>query len=254
MELSFIEYSFIFVGVFFAGVIDSIAGGGGLITIPLYIFFGVPESLILGTNKTVSTIGGLTAVTRFIKNKAIVWKEGAIAISFSIVGALLGAKASNYLSSQYMLYILLVILPVILLLNKKLDFKREDKESDLSLTSIILRTSWIGLCIGFYDGFFGPGTGTFLMIAFFLFLQFNIVQASATGRIVNFSSNISSFIYFSSTGRVAWEVAAVGVVASILGNYIGSGLVLTRAKDIIKPIFNIVLVLLFGKCLMTIFS
>jgi len=249
MDFSYVQYILIFFGVLLAGIIDSIAGGGGLITIPLYISIGVPESLILGTNKTASTMGGLMAITRFIKNKAVVWKEGSIALVCSIVGAFLGAQVSTYLSSKYMIYILLVVLPIILLLNKKLNFEREEIETELNLKTIIFRTTLIGLVIGFYDGFFGPGTGTFLLIALFLFLNFNVLQASATGRIINFSSNIASFIYFAFNGKVMWEVAFVAIAGSILGNWIGSGLVLTKAKDVIKPVFNFVIILLLGKCI-----
>ncbi|OUR98713.1 hypothetical protein A9Q84_04685 [Halobacteriovorax marinus] len=249
MEFSYVQYALIFFGVLLAGIIDSIAGGGGLITIPLYISIGVPESLILGTNKTASTVGGLMAISRFIKNKAIVWKEGSIALVCSIIGSFAGAQVSNYLSSKYMIYILLFILPVILLLNKKLNFEREEISSELDLKTIVFRTTLIGLILGFYDGFFGPGTGTFLLIALFLYLNFNVLQASATGRIINFSSNISSFIYFAYSGRVMWEVALIAIVGSVLGNWIGSGLVLTKAKDVIKPVFNFVIVLLLGKCI-----
>jgi uncharacterized membrane protein YfcA len=249
VDFSYIEYIIIFIGTLFAGVIDSIAGGGGLITIPLYISIGVPEALILGTNKTASSIGGIFAVSRFIKNKAIVWKEASIAIGFSVVGSLIGAQASNYLSSKYMIYILLAVLPIILILNKKLNFEREEITTNLKLKTIIIRTSIIGITLGFYDGFFGPGTGTFLLIAFFLFLNFNVLQASATGRVINFSSNISSFIYFAYSGKIMWEVALIAIVGSILGNWIGSGLVLTKAKDVIKPVFNLVIVLLLGKCI-----
>jgi uncharacterized membrane protein YfcA len=253
MDFSILQYVFVFIGVLFAGIIDSIAGGGGLITIPLYISIGVPESLILGTNNTASSIGGLFAISRCIKNKAVAWREASIAIGFSVVGSFIGAQVSNYLSSRYMIYILLAVLPLILLLNKKLNFERKEVTSSLSLKTIVIRTTVIGFTLGFYDGFFGPGTGTFLLIALFLFLNLNALQASATGRIINFSSNISSFIYFAYTGRVMWEVAIVAVAGSILGNWIGSGLVLTKAKDIIKPVFNLVIVLLLVKCIYSLF-
>jgi len=249
MEFSYLQNALLFFGVLLAGIIDAIAGGGGLITIPLYISLGVPESLILGTNKTASTMGGLIAITRFIKSKAIVWKEGSIAIVFSVIGSFSGAQVSNYLSAKYMIYILLFILPIILLLNKKLNFERAEISKQLNLKAIILRTTLIGLVIGFYDGFFGPGTGTFLFIVLFLFLNFNVLQASATGRVINFSSNISSFIYFASHGKVMWEVAIIAIIGSALGNWIGSGLVLKKAKSVIRPVFNLVIILLLGKCI-----
>lgn len=249
MDFSALQFIMLFLGVFFAGLIDSVAGGGGLITIPLYISLGVPEHLILGTNKTVSTIGTSTAVCRFIRNKAIAWKEGIIAICFSLCGSVLGAKSSHLLSSEYMSYLLICVLPIILFLNKKMDFKTKRTEKALEFSQIIIRASLIGFIIGFYDGFFGPGTGTFLLIALFIGLKLNAKSASATGRLINFSSNIASFIYFFINGKVAWEIAIVAISASVLGNWVGSGLVLTKAKDVIKPVFNGVVILLLGKCL-----
>lgn len=253
-ELSTTQYIITFIGVFVAGLIDSIAGGGGLITIPLYISIGLPDHLILGTNKTVSSMGSLMAITRFIKNKAIVWREAGISIFFAVIGSFLGARISGVLSSHYMMYLLMLILPLIIILNKKLDFDRADIPRDLDLKTVVWRTTLIGLLIGFYDGFFGPGTGTFLFICLFLFLRLNPIEAGATGRVINFSANVSSFIYFAFSGRVAWELAAVAIVASVLGNYIGSGLVLTKARHVIKPVFNFVVVLLFGKCIYTLFG
>lgn len=252
MDFSLVQFIILFVGVFFAGLVDSIAGGGGLITLPLYISLGVPDHLILGTNKTVSTIGTSTAVLRFIKNKAIAWREGLIAISFSLCGSVLGAKSSHLLSSEYMSYLLVFILPIILFLNKGTDFSVEQTKGALELPQIIIRSSLIGFVIGFYDGFFGPGTGTFLLIALFLGLRLNVKSASATSRLINFSSNMASFIYFFINGKVVWEIAIVAIFASILGNWVGSGLVLSKAKEIIKPIFNGVVLLLFGKCLYTV--
>jgi uncharacterized membrane protein YfcA len=254
VEYELYHYIFVFFGVFFAGIVDSIAGGGGLITIPLYIAVGVPESLILGTNKTVSSVGALTAITRYIRSKAIAWKEGSIAICFSIIGSIIGAKTSSLLSTDYMMYLLLIILPTLLFLGKRIDFSKDEIKSKLNRNEIILRSSLIGLFIGFYDGFFGPGTGTFLIVSIFLFLHLHALRANATARVINFSSNIASFFYFAATGSIDFTIAFVGTGANILGNWLGSGLVLTKAKDIIKPVFNFVLILLFMKVLYSLLS
>ncbi|WP_127716825.1 TSUP family transporter [Halobacteriovorax sp. HLS] len=253
-ELEIYQYLIIFVGVFFAGLVDSIAGGGGLITIPLYISVGLPESLILGTNKSVSSIGTFSSITRFIRNKAIKWKEGSIAIVFSLTGAFIGARASKVLSSEYMIYILIVVLPLLLFLGKKINFNRDEVSEKLNNFQLFFRSALTGLCIGFYDGFFGPGTGTFLIIALFLFLRMNALNANATARVLNFTSNIASFIYFASAGSIAWKVTLIGAIGSILGNWIGSGLILTRSKDVIKPVFNFVLLILFIKCIHTLYT
>ena len=146
-----------------------------------------------------------------------------------------------------MLYLLLIITPLILVLNHFQTKKSKDSEVQVTTAGIIKATG-IGFVLGSYDGFFGPGTGTFFIIALVWFLNFNLKSASANARLLNYASNFSAFISFLILGKIIWSVAALGIVASLVGNYFGSQMMMKNADKIIKPIFTFVLVLLMCKC------
>ncbi|PLX91924.1 MAG: hypothetical protein C0619_06865, partial [Desulfuromonas sp.] len=118
----------------------------------------------------------------------------------------------------------------------------------LSQAQINLRASLAGLVLGGYDGIFGPGTGTFLLLAFMLLLHMSTREASANARIVNSASNVSAFVYFLIQGKVFWPVAVVAICGSICGNWLGSGMVINNADRVVVPVFRFVLTLLMLKC------
>ncbi|EQC44865.1 TSUP family transporter [Bacteriovorax sp. Seq25_V] len=247
MELSLIQYVILFVLVGFAGFVDSIAGGGGLITIPTYISLGVPSELILGTNKCVSTTGGTMAIFRYLKSKSINLHVMVYGVIAGIIGSYTGAYFSKFLDNQKMVYLLIILVPVILYLNYKRSKIKPDQVNDLTKKQMIARIALIGLVIGCYDGFFGPGTGTFLIISISIFLHMEMVKASPNARIINFSSNISAFIYFIFKGAIAWKIASVAIFGSLLGNYLGSGHVIKGNTKVVSIIFNLVLIALLLK-------
>ncbi|SMF28530.1 TSUP family transporter [Pseudobacteriovorax antillogorgiicola] len=249
MELSFLELGVMFALIGFAGFVDSIAGGGGMITIPTYLALGVPPDLVLGTNKTVSTTGTSIAVFRFAKNKAILWKLMAGAIVLSMLGSYIGASLSKYLSRSMMTGILLVVIPAILLIQRKIDIRAKASEGVKGFDrTLAIKAAVIGFVIGGYDGLFGPGTGTFLLIAFVLFVNMDYRQASANGRIINYISNLSAFFVFLYEGRIYWPVVGVALIAAMIGNYLGSGMVLNNAEKVVRPVFQVVLIALLAKC------
>lgn len=255
MDLFIWQYVFLFFMVGLAGFIDSMVGGGGLITIPTYLALGVPAELILGTNKCVSTTGGTIAIARFIKNKAINFKLLKFAVITGLIGSIIGATLSRHLENHMMIYILLFISPIVLFLNYKRSKIRltNSQSPTISSEQMILRTSLIGFFIGGYDGFFGPGTGIFLIFAFIYFLNFSIVEASPNARIINYASNLAAFIYFLVKGAILWKVAFVAILGSMTGNYLGSGQVLKGNTKILTIIFNVVLVSLLAKSIFDIF-
>lgn len=247
MDIALWQYVFIFVLIGFSGFIDSIAGGGGLVSIPAYLAVGLPAEFILGTNKCVSSSGATLAVFRYIVNKTIVWHIMLYAIACALFGSAIGASLSRYLSKEIMFALLLVVIPVIFLLQYRQAKKGESDASGIP-AGAVFRASLIGLLIGGYDGLFGPGTGTFMLLAFMAFLNFSARQASANARIVNYASNVSALIYFLAQGRIFWPIAVVAIAGSICGNWIGSGLVLKSADKVVMPVFRLVLVLLMVKC------
>lgn len=244
-ELTLLNYTGIFILIAFSGFVDSIAGGGGLISIPTYIIFGIPAENLLGTNKTVSTTGTTLAVFRYIKEKRIDWNTTGYAVIFSLLGSYFGARYSYILSKELMTYILIGIVPFILFLN----FRLNEKPDSTQVRYLLVKSSLIGLIIGSYDGFFGPGTGSFLIFAFVTLLHWDFGKASANARVINYASNLSAFIFFLTSGKILWAVALVAICASIIGNWFGSGLVISKSSKIVKPMFNSVLCLLLLKCI-----
>lgn len=248
MDLTLIQYFFLFALVAFAGFVDSIAGGGGLITVPTYMALGVPAEFILGTNKCVSTTGGTLSIFRYIKNGVVDFKLMIYGIGTGFLGSLIGARLSTVLDNDKMVYLLIIVVPIIITLNYfKSKIVADRKE--IPTNSLILRTLLIGLVIGCYDGFFGPGTGTFLIIAMVFFLNMSMVEASPNARVINFTSNVSAFLFFLFKGMILWKVAAIAILASLTGNHLGSGVVLKGNHRLVQYVFNFVLVLLLLKSL-----
>jgi len=247
MEIELWQYAAVFLLVGFAGLIDSIAGGGGLITVPTYLALGMPAELILGTNKCVSSCGTSFAVFRYIRSGTIIWRTVVFAIGAALLGSAIGASLSAYLSRSHIFSLLLVVIPILFYLQAR-HLRVQSLQIELTRRQVIVRASLAGLLIGGYDGIFGPGTGTFLLLAFMVFLHMSTREASANARIVNYSSNISAFIYFLIQGRIFWPIALVAIAGSICGNWLGSGLVISNADRVVVPVFRFVLMLLMLKC------
>ncbi len=247
MDIALWQYAAIFLLIGFAGLIDSIAGGGGLVSVPTYMAVGMPPEFILGTNKCVSSSGTTLAVYRYVSNKAILWHTMVFSIVAALIGSAIGANLSRHLSKDIMFVILLVVIPVIFLLQVR-QGRLETAKKTLAPGIAACRAAAIGLVVGGYDGLFGPGTGTFLLLAFMAFLNMTTREASANARIVNYASNLSAFFFFLFQGRIFWPIAAVAIAGSICGNWIGSGLVLKNADKVVVPVFRFVLLLLLVKC------
>ncbi len=247
MKIEIWQYVTVFFLIGFSGFIDSIAGGGGLISVPTYLALGMPPSLILGTNKCVSSTGTTFAVFRYVKNRTIIWQTVVYAIVAALLGSAIGASLSSYLSRRLIFTLLLIVIPVLLYLQAK-HMKPQLEHSELTRQQTVSRALAAGFFIGGYDGIFGPGTGTFLLVVFLIFLHMGTREASANARIVNYASNVSAFIYFLLHGRIFWPVALVAIIASVCGNWLGSGLVIRDADRVVVPVFRFVLLLLMLKC------
>lgn len=247
MDIGFWHYLSIFILIGFSGFIDSIAGGGGLISVPSYLAIGLPAEFVLGTNKCVSSSGTTLAVFRYVINRTIVWRVTVYAIVAALIGSAIGASLSRYLSREVMFVLLLIVIPLIFILQYLQSVKGQDSAEGMPASGAV-RAGLIGLLIGGYDGIFGPGTGTFMLLAFIAFLNFTPLQASANARIVNYASNVAAFVYFLFQGSIYWPVAVVAIAGSLCGNWVGSGLVINNADRIVMPVFRFVLTLLLLKC------
>lgn len=232
----------------FAGLVDSAAGGGGLISLPAYLFAGLPVHYTYGTNKFSAACGTTFATLRFFKSGAMDLKVGLLAAAGSFVGSGLGSRLVLLLSEQALRTMMLVILPVaavLILWRRKLPDENRD-DGVMSGRKALLAVA-IGLGIGLYDGLFGPGTGTFAIIAFTTLMGFDLRTASGNAKVLNLASNYASLVTYLSSGLVVFSIGIPCALSGIVGNLIGSRLALTRGARFIRPMMLVVLVLLLGK-------
>ena len=253
MDFSITTKIFVCVAVFLAGFVDSIAGGGGLISLPAYYAAGIPPHMALGTNKFSSSCGTTIATVVYIKNKRYHLKSAICAVLCGFIGSSIGSRLTLVLDEIYLKYTLLVLVPIIAVftvMNKNFD---KPKEKNLSNTAVILISCAIGFFLGMYDGFFGPGMGMFLMLAFTTFLGIDMLTANGNAKIVNLASNIAALTTFILNGKVVYSIAIPAACCNIIGNFLGSKLAIKNGSKIVKPIVLVVMVLLLLKVAMDLF-
>ena len=231
--------------VFLGGLIDAVAGGGGLITLPAYLLAGLPPHVASATNKCGNVFGTLLSTGRFLKHGDIHIPTAVVGALGALAGAWMGAKLNLLVSEQVLYWLMLIVVPVmaVFLLFKR-DFGTEDRSDQFGKLRLLFMSALIGLGVGAYDGFFGPGAGTFLMLAFSGLCKFDLLKASGNTMAANSASNLASLITFAMAGKVMWSVGIPAAVCGIAGNYVGSGLALKKGAKIIRPMFFVVLVLL----------
>lgn len=250
MEITYQTFLIVCPFLFLAGLIDAIGGGGGLISLPAYLIAGLPPHAAVATNKLSSACGTTLATCRFIRNGLVNFKLAVPSVIAAIIGSSIGANLSLLIDEDIMLYIMIAILPIcaFLVLNKKLFHDSDNTEIALDKRTYLTATI-AALFIGMYDGFYGPGTGTFLIIAFTVFAKLNIKNANAQAKVINLTSNITSLIVFLLNGEVIIPVGLAAAVCNMIGGYIGAGLVMKNGAKIIKPSIICVLILLALKIL-----
>ena len=236
--------------LFLAGFVDAIGGGGGLISLPAYLLAGVPIHQTIATNKLSSTCGTALATVRFIREGLVNWKIAVPTIVFAMAGSSLGANLSMRVSESVMEKILFIVLPVVafIVLNPKI-FHDNDAgtvrlDRKLWMTAIVS-----AFLVGIYDGFYGPGTGTFLIIAFTVFAKLDIRTANAQTKVINLTTNITSLAIFLMNGQAVILLGLAAAVCNMAGNYVGANLALTKGSKITRPVILLVLALLFLKIL-----
>ena len=236
--------------VFVAGIVDSLAGGGGLITLPAYLAAGLDPALVLGTNKLASSLG--TIVSSFRYQKAVKLEASVVlpALAASLIGSFLGARLALILDPALLRPILLGALPAAAYLVLAGSSLRAPKDAEpLTPREVAARASAVSLPIGCYDGFFGPGTGTFFAIAFSRLCRWDLLQATAAAKILNLVSNVAALTAFLAAGRVHLALGLAMGALSVAGNAVGSGLGIRKGSAAIRPFLAAVCVALFFKVL-----
>ncbi len=235
--------------VFLAGFVDAVAGGGGLISLPAYYLTGMPAHLAIGSNKFSSCVGTAFSTGRFLKDGSINPKVAATSATFALMGSFAGARLALVLDDHFLRVTMLVLLPaaaVFILFSKKKSEQDICTFDSISENHAMVLSGLIGIVLGVYDGFFGPGTGTFLIIAYTTLLGFDFKTACGNTKVVNLSSNLAAVITFIAAGKITYAVAVPAAVCSIAGHWIGSGLAIKKGAKFIRPVMLIVLVLLFS--------
>ncbi len=234
--------------VFLGGFVDAVAGGGGLISLPAYMIAGLPVHFAIGTNKLSSGMGTTVATVKLARGGHIPWKKAVFCVAAALVGSSLGAKLALLVDAEIFKRIMLVILPLTAwyLLRHK-NFERRGKE--LSLTRTILYAACIALVIGMYDGFYGPGTGTFLILLLTSVAGFKLDEANGVAKSINLTTNLTSLTVYALNAKVIFALGAVAGLFGIAGNCIGVTSFENKGSKAVRPIMLGVLTLFFIRIL-----
>jgi len=229
----------------FAGFVDSIAGGGGLITLPVLLSVGIPPHLALGTNKLQSSFGSFTAASNYTRKGLVDIKGVLPGIFFTACGAVIGTITIQHLSAGFLgQFIPIMLVTVFLYFLFSPDLGAVDKKA---MMPEMLFYGITGLLLGFYDGFFGPGTGSFWMVAFVLSLGINLKSATAHTKIMNFASNFVALVVFIFGNNVLFTAGIVMGFCQVLGAFIGSNLVIIKGVRFVRVFFLTVVALTIVK-------
>jgi uncharacterized membrane protein YfcA len=249
MDLAPHTYLILFAVGIVAGTVDSIAGGGGLITVPALLSAGLPPAMALGTNKLQSTFGSFSATHYHYSKKTFDPSKIKALILFTFLGSALGTFLIQTMDPSMLnkaIPFMLMGFAVYFSLSPRLGDVDSHQRMHYTAFSVAM-----GSVIGFYDGFFGPGTGSFWALAFVSLLGFNLSKATAHSKVLNFVSNITSLAVFLMGGKIIWTVGLLMGAGQFIGARIGSHLVIKKGTRLIKPLLIAISLIMSIKLLLT---
>lgn len=247
-DLSIITFLIVCPLTFLGGFVDAVAGGGGLISLPAYMIAGLPVHNAIATNKLSSGMGTTVATYRLASLGYIPWRKAALCIVMAIIGSSTGAKLALMVDADLFKKLMLVIIPltaIYVMRNKNMDEPKEplgDRET-------VIRASLVALLIGVYDGFYGPGTGTFLILLLSGFAHISLKESNGIAKSINLTTNLSSLAVYLMNGKVIILLGLAGGLFGIAGNYIGVTFFKNKGAKAVRPLMIIVLVIFFIKIL-----
>lgn len=236
-----------------AGFVDAIAGGGGLLSLPAYLMTGMPVHAAIATNKLSSCMGTALATFRFAAKGFIRLKEALPCAGAALLGSALGAQLVMFVSEEPLRWILLIVVPLTALYivrPKSLHESGKPYSIHKTLTYAVL----LSFGIGAYDGFYGPGTGTFLMLGFVALVHMNINQSAGLAKVVNLATNCAALVVFLLHGQVWIVLGVVAGCCNVIGAWIGVNCFTGKGIAIVKPLMLVVLVIFFIKTLIDLIS
>ena len=230
-----------------AGFVDAIAGGGGLIALPVLLWVGLPPQVALGTNKLQSACGTALAAWRYGRAGLLRWRTLAPGLAITLSASALGALAVTKIDATFLRHLIPVLLiGIAVWLWLKPDLGAQPRPPRLSASGFAVV---FGIALGFYDGFFGPGAGSFWTIACLLLLGLDLPAATGHTKAMNLASNLGALAIFLAVGKVRYDIAAVMIAGQIIGARLGSGMVIARGTRFIRPIFLTVVLALAARLL-----
>ena len=241
---TFYTYRLVCPLTFLAGLVDAVAGGGGLISLPAYLIAGLPVHNAIATNKMSSSMGTTIATVRYGMSGFIPWKIALFCAVFAMVGSNIGANLALLLSDRVFKIVMLVILPLTawyVLRGRALDGEREA----FTAKKTTLIAMGIALAVGVYDGFYGPGTGTFLLLGLTALGHMPLQEANGTTKVINLTSNITALTVFLINGKVLLPLGIVAGLFNVAGNYLGARMFEKGGAKAVKPVMIVVLVIFF---------
>lgn len=248
MELKLIQFLIVCPLVFFAGFVDAVAGGGGLISLPAYILAGLPIHFAIGTNKISSCMGTTIATAKYARSGFIPWKYAIGCVIFALIGSSCGAKLALLVSDRYFKILILVLLPLIAAYVFKGKSMREDL-APLPFWQTAAISCAVSLVIGVYDGFYGPGTGIFIILLLTALAHMSLREANGLCKAINLSTNVAAIAVYFTSGKVLLPLGLTAGLFSILGNYIGALCFEKKGVRFVKPLMLLVLAIFFIKIL-----
>ncbi len=243
--MSWTQYLIVCPLVFLGGFVDAIAGGGGLISLPAYLIAGLPVHMSIGTNKISSAMGTTLTTWKFWKAGYIKPKLCLLCAVFALIGSAGGANLALLVSDRVFKIILLFVLPLTALYvfkSKAMDTAGKDP---LSPGKTALIASVLALVIGVYDGFYGPGTGTFLLLLLTGLAHMSLNDAAGTTKVINLSTNIAALVTYLVNGQVWLPLGITAGLFGIAGNYMGARSFVSKGSKIVKPLIAVVLAIFF---------
>lgn len=246
-ELSLTAYLIVCPLIFIGSFMDAIAGGGGLITLPAYILAGIPMHSALATNKLSSVIGAVVSAFRFWRSRLVDLRFMALPVLSALGGSAIGARLTLMVDEKYLEYLLLFVLPAAayaVLRPKAFD---DSKAGSLPRTRAMVLASLVSFLVGGYDGFYGPGTGTFLILLYMSVVKMDIRNASGSAKVINLASNVAATSMFLLSGKMYIALGLTAGIFSIAGHWLGAGLAIKKGGLIVRPVVLVVLALLFIK-------
>lgn len=245
-----IKYLIVCPLLFIAGFIDAIAGGGGLISLPAFLLTGMPVVNCLATNKLASSMGTSISTAKYARNGFIPWKKAAFCVPCAFIGSSIGSNIALRIDDSIFNIIMLIILPLtsIYVLTRR-ELVASDTEEITGIKGIAV-AAMIAFAIGIYDGFYGPGTGTFLILLLTGIAHLRLDKANGLTKTINLSTNLAALTVFLVNGQAMITLGVIAGVCNIAGNYLGAGKFVSGGTKWTKPVMIVVLSIFFIKVLL----